>query len=68
MGGTGDVERLLASIDSRVGQAIPGCPGGWPGQIEAALLDAVFSIQARYGGPTTGVRGVVARSPWRPDR
>lgn len=66
MGGTGDVDRLLASIDSRVGQAIPEWPGGWPGQIEAALLDAVFSIQARYGGPTTGVRAVVTR--WRDHR
>lgn len=25
----------------------------------AAILDAVFPIQARYGGPTTGVRAVV---------
>ena len=41
-------------------------PGGWPGEIEAALLDAVFSIQARYGGPSTGVRSVVKR--WRSHR
>ena len=41
-------------------------PGGWPGQIEAALLDAVLSIRARYGGPETGVRGAVAR--WRAHR
>lgn len=26
-------------------------PGGWPNQIETALLDAVFSANARYGRP-----------------
>lgn len=36
-------------------------PGGWPDEIEAALLDAVLSIQARYGTPTTGVRACIAR-------
>lgn len=36
-------------------------PGGWPGEIEAALIDAVLSIHARYGQPSTGVRGAVAR-------
>ncbi|WP_344812898.1 hypothetical protein [Microlunatus aurantiacus] len=66
MGGDGDVDRLLASIDRRVGQDLPAWPGGWPGQIEAALFDAVFSMQARYGGSTTGVRAVVAR--WRDHR
>ncbi|WP_265442413.1 hypothetical protein [Flexivirga meconopsidis] len=29
--------------------------------MEAALLDAIFSIRARYGGPTNGVRAVVNR-------
>ncbi len=29
--------------------------------VEAALLDTVFSIRARYGSPTTGVRAVVHR-------
>lgn len=38
---------------------------GWP-DTEAALLDAVFSARASYGGPTTGVRGVV--SAWRAHR
>lgn len=36
-------------------------PGGWAGQIEAALIDAVLSISARYGSDTNGVRGAVAR-------
>lgn len=57
---------LLTSIEVRVGREILAWPGGWPGEIEAALLDAVFSIRARYGGPTTGVRAVVGR--WRENR
>lgn len=44
----------------------PSWPGGWQGEIEAAVLDSVFSIRARYGSPTSGVRGVVAR--WRAHR
>lgn len=35
--------------------------GGWPGQISTALIDAVFSIRARYrtSNPETGVIGRV---------
>ncbi len=33
-----------------------GYPGGWAGQIELALLDAVFSANARYGKPASGGR------------
>ncbi|MGA7688293.1 MAG: hypothetical protein WCA29_03585 [Jiangellales bacterium] len=36
---------------------------GWPDEIEAALIDAVMSIRATYGGPDTGVRRAVQR--WR---
>ena len=36
-------------------------PGGWPDQIEAALIDAVLSISAQYGSAENGVRGAVAR-------
>lgn len=36
-------------------------PGGWPDQIERALLDSVLSLRARYGGPQTGVRGALNR-------
>lgn len=39
---------------------------GWPGEVEAALLDAAFSARASYGGPETGVRRVVSR--WRAHR
>lgn len=34
---------------------------GWPGEIELALVDAVSSIRARYGTPTSGVLGRVLR-------
>lgn len=58
-----DVPTLDAYIDAAVSEDLQEWPGGWPGEIEAALIDAVFSIRARYGGPETGVRGVVKR--WR---
>lgn len=39
----------------------PKHPGGWRGQIEAALIDAVLSANARYGGEESGVRAAVRR-------
>lgn len=36
-------------------------PGGYSGQIEAAIIDAVLSIQANYGSAHNGVRGAVGR-------
>jgi hypothetical protein len=36
-------------------------PGGWRGEIEAALIDADLSIRARYGAAETGVRGSIKR-------
>ncbi len=56
----------VAAIVDRVRNELPpeswpAWPGGWPGSIEAAVLDSVFSIRARYGSPSTGVRAVVAR-------
>lgn len=59
----GRVSQLVDSINQNVSQDLYNWPGGWPDQIESALLDAVFSIQARYGGPDSGVRAVVKR--WR---
>lgn len=41
-------------------------PPGWPGEAEAALLDAVFSARATYGTPRSGVRRVVGN--WRTHR
>ncbi|MFF4937308.1 hypothetical protein [Micromonospora sp. NPDC000729] len=43
-------------------------PGGWRGEVEAALIDAVLSIQARYGRPGNGVRGALARYRRHEDR
>ncbi|GAA3709966.1 hypothetical protein [Gordonia hankookensis] len=57
------VETLDSYITSTLHDSLTTWPGGWPGEIEAALIDAVFSIQARYGGPHSGVRAVVSR--WR---
>lgn len=45
-----DVARVLAHVHATIGE--PGSwgkwPGGWPGDIEAALVDAVFSARAVY--------------------
>lgn len=59
---------LQAKIDADHAElrAQPLWPGGWPNDIEAALIDAVFSIRARYGSETSGVRAVVYR--WRESR
>jgi hypothetical protein len=62
------VERLLKVIEAELprGEWVPW-PGGYPGEAEAALVDAVFSIGARYGtSPDRGVRGVVKK--WREHR
>ncbi|WP_415976687.1 hypothetical protein [Rhodococcus sp. 077-4] len=39
---------------------------GWRGECEVALLDAIFSARAPYGGPDSGVRAVIQR--WRSHR
>lgn len=56
-----DLDALLRYTENEVGNELPPWPGGYPGQIEAALLDAVFSIRARYGGPNSGIRRVITR-------
>ena len=61
-----DVDRFVEHLRTTVGTDLPEWPGGWPGEIECALLDAAFSIRARYGGPASGVRAVVNR--WRAHR
>ena len=60
-----DVERLVSQIERQLGPrpTWAAWPGGWPDQVELALLDAVFSIQARY----QGVLNVVERWRDRPD-
>ncbi|WP_289020129.1 hypothetical protein [uncultured Ornithinimicrobium sp.] len=56
-----DVVVLQRAIEETLPQPWTDWPGGWPDEIEAALLDAVLSIRARYGSPHTGVRGAVTR-------
>ena len=56
---TAKVAMLDKYIAENVGYDLAEWPGGWPGEIEAALIDAIFSIRARYGSPNTGVRAVV---------
>jgi len=62
----GEVERVVEYVHEQLPADWAQWPGGWPGEAEAALLDAVLSIQAVYGGPETGVRGAVGR--WRQHR
>lgn len=61
-----DVPVLVDAVREIAGPSWADAPVGWPGEIEAALIDAVMSIRATYGGPQTGVRAAVAR--WREHR
>jgi hypothetical protein len=61
-----DVDRLLEAIETEIPQPWPEWPGGWRHEIEAAVIDTVFSLRAKYGGPDSGVRAVV--SAWRTER
>lgn len=64
-----DVDAIVQRVTATIGASASAWPGGW-GQIELALIDAVFSIRARYGsrtpGQETGVYGAVIR--WREHR
>lgn len=52
-----DLRPLLTQTDAEIGTGPGVWPGGYPGEIEACLLDAVLSIRARYGASAgTGVR------------
>ncbi len=68
-GGDPDLVRLIAHLRETglTSGRLPDWPGGYPGEVGSALIDAVFSIRARYGkGPGVGVRAVVGR--WRAHR
>lgn len=58
---TADLRALVAQVEHELGDKLVEWPGGWPNQINLALLDAVFSIRARYGGAASGVRAVARR-------
>lgn len=61
-----DVCALLRYVDDQIGDGWTEWPGGRPGEIEVALVDAVLSIRARYGraardgSRATGVHRAVA--------
>jgi hypothetical protein len=59
---TTDLARVMAHIAETIGTNPEGWkrwPGGWPGDIESALVDSVFSARARY--KTKNGRGIYAR-------
>lgn len=57
-----EVERLKTAISDTLPKPWAEWPGGWPNEVEAALVDAVLSIRANYGSfSSTGVRGAVRR-------
>lgn len=56
---TSDVATLQRAIETKLPQPWTEWPGGWPDEVEAALIDAVLSIRARYGSADTGVRRVI---------
>ncbi|TYC98789.1 hypothetical protein FQ377_07155 [Arthrobacter echini] len=57
-----DVDLLQAMIEKELPrEKWVVWPGGRAGAIEAALIDAVLSIQAKYGSEHNGVRGSVNR-------
>ena len=62
------IDVLHGYVLETVGQDPTAWPGGWPDEIEAALIDAIFSVRARYGNRArkTGVFGAVSR--WREHR
>lgn len=64
-----DVDRLIAEINRTLGDPTTWTewPGGWPGDIEAALVDAVFSARSVYRSKRG--HGVYNRvSAWRESR
>lgn len=56
-----ELTTLQRAVEMQLPQPWTEWPGGWPDEVEAALLDAVLSIRARYGREDTGVRGAVER-------
>jgi hypothetical protein len=56
---TEDLDKLLAALDRDLPDkdAWTKWPGGWLGEIEVCLVDAIYSANARYGRPKTSVGG-----------
>ncbi len=52
-----DLATELTRIVDAAAEVPPAeCPGGWPNEIEAALIDSALTIRSRYGKPDTSVR------------
>ena len=66
--GKNDAEKVTARITSHLGPPSEWWwPGGWPGDIEAALADAVFSARAVHRSKHG--RGIYANvAAWRAGR
>jgi endonuclease III len=63
-----ELEKLLEQLSNELPrEKWKPWPGGRKNQIEAALIDAVLSIQANYGSEGNGVRGAVNRYAKRHD-
>jgi hypothetical protein len=63
------VDATLRHVAATIGEPSNWCnwPGGWPGDIEAALVDAIYSARATYDGAAG--KGVGARVvTWRATR
>ncbi len=56
-----DRDAVVAAVRRLVAMDRSGWPGGYPSEIEAALLDTVLSVRARYGQENTGVRKRVSK-------
>ncbi len=54
-----DVRALRDYVAQHLGDELIEWPGGRPGEVEVALVDAVMSIRARYGQPKRTVNGRV---------
>ena len=61
-----EVDATVDHVRNTVGTDLAPHPGGWPGETEKALIDAIFSARAGYGSPggehrePTGVYRVLA--------
>jgi hypothetical protein len=64
---TEDATRVADAVRTKLPAQWAQWRGGWSGEVEVALIDAVLSIRSRYGKrPDSGVRSSVRR--YRDDR
>ncbi len=56
-------DQLHAYVLATIGDQIPAWPGGWPDEIDAALIDAVFSVRAHYGSREAGRKPQNPKTP-----